>query len=231
MADRVPRGRIGRLARVGYAAAHQAARQAGTRAVNMTRSEEQAQAALERRQLEAAEQIVNVLGGMKGAAMKLGQVLSFVDIGIVPAEYRERFQAKLASLRDAAPTVCFEQMRKVIEQDLGEPVNSAFADFDPEPIAAASIGQVYRATLHDGRDVAVKVQYPGIGDAVRADMKNLGVLLQARALDHAGARHEGGRRRDPRADRRGARLRARGLQPADDGADLRRPPVHPRSRP
>ena len=68
MADRVPRGRIGRLARVGYAAAHQAARQAGTRAVNMTRSEEQAQAALERRQLETAEQIVNVLGGMKGAA-------------------------------------------------------------------------------------------------------------------------------------------------------------------
>jgi predicted unusual protein kinase regulating ubiquinone biosynthesis (AarF/ABC1/UbiB family) len=178
MADRVPRGRIGRLARVGYAAAHQAARQAGTRAVNMTRSEEQAQAALERRQLEAAEQIVNVLGGMKGAAMKLGQVLSFVDIGIVPADDRERFQAKLASLRDAAPTVAFEQMRKVIEQDLGEPVNSAFADFDPEPIAAASIGQVYRATLHDGRDVAVKVQYPGIGDAVRADMKNLGVLLR-----------------------------------------------------
>ncbi|HEU4599571.1 MAG TPA: AarF/ABC1/UbiB kinase family protein, partial [Solirubrobacterales bacterium] len=130
MADRVPRGRIGRLARVGYAAAHQAARQAGTRAVNMTRSEEQAQAALERRQLEAAEQIVNVLGGMKGAAMKLGQVLSFVDIGIVPADDRERFQAKLASLRDAAPTVAFEQMRKVIEQDLGEPVNSAFADFD-----------------------------------------------------------------------------------------------------
>ena len=69
-------------------------------------------------------------------------------------------------------------MRKVIEQDLGEPVSSAFADFDPEPIAAASIGQVYRATLHDGREVAVKVQYPGIGDAVRADMKNLGVLLR-----------------------------------------------------
>ena len=110
--------------------------------------------------------------------MKLGQVLSFVDLGIVPPEHRERFQAKLASLRDAAPTVSFEQMRKVIEQDLGEPVSSAFADFDPEPIAAASIGQVYRATLHDGREVAVKVQYPGIADAVRADMKNLGVLLR-----------------------------------------------------
>ena len=110
--------------------------------------------------------------------MKLGQVLSFVDLGIVPPEHRERFQAKLATLRDAAPTVSFEQMRRVIEQDLGEPVAAAFADFDPEPIAAASIGQVYRATLHDGREVAVKVQYPGIGAAVRADMKNLGVLLR-----------------------------------------------------
>ncbi|HET6830160.1 MAG TPA: AarF/ABC1/UbiB kinase family protein [Solirubrobacterales bacterium] len=178
MADRLPTGRIGRLARVGYAAAGQAVRQAGTRTANVTRSEERASAALERRQIEAAEQMVTVLGGMKGAAMKLGQVLSFVDVGIVPAEHRERFQAKLASLRDAAPTVSFEQMRKVIEQDLGEPVSSAFADFDPEPIAAASIGQVYRASLADGRAVAVKVQYPGIGDAVRADMKNLGVLLR-----------------------------------------------------
>ena len=178
MSDRLPTGRIGRLARVGYAAANQAARQAGTRAANVTRSEERAQAALERRQLEAAEQIVTVLGGMKGAAMKLGQVLSFVDLGIVPPEDRERFQAKLASLRDAAPAVSFEQMRKVIERDLDEPIARAFADFDPEPIAAASIGQVYRATLRDGREVAVKVQYPGIGDAVRADMKNLGVLLR-----------------------------------------------------
>ena len=104
MADRVPTGRIGRLARVGAAAAGQAVRQAGTRTANITRSEERAQAALERRQLEAAEQIVTVLGGMKGAAMKLGQVLSFVDLGIVPPEHRERFQAKLAILRDAAPT-------------------------------------------------------------------------------------------------------------------------------
>ena len=133
---------------------------------------------MERRQLEAAEQIVTVLGGMKGAAMKLGQVLSFVDIGIVPPEHRERFQAKLATLRDAAPTVSFDQMRKVIEEDLAAPVDEVFAKFDRKPIASASIGQVYRAELPDGRRVAVKVQYPGIGDAVRADMKNLGVLLR-----------------------------------------------------
>jgi predicted unusual protein kinase regulating ubiquinone biosynthesis (AarF/ABC1/UbiB family) len=110
--------------------------------------------------------------------MKIGQVLSFVDLGIVPPEDRERFQAKLAKLRDAAPAFSFDGMRRVIEDDLGEPISSAFADFDPEPIAAASIGQVYRATLPDGRDVAVKVQYPGINDAVRADMQNLGILLR-----------------------------------------------------
>jgi predicted unusual protein kinase regulating ubiquinone biosynthesis (AarF/ABC1/UbiB family) len=166
------------LARVGAAAAGQAVRQAGTRTANITRSEERAEAAMERRQLEAAEQIVTVLGGMKGAAMKLGQVLSFVDLGIVPPEHRERFQAKLAILRDAAPSVSFGEMREVIEEDLEAPVDEVFATFDREAIASASIGQVYRATLRDGREVAVKVQYPGIGDAVRADMKNLGVLLR-----------------------------------------------------
>lgn len=183
MADRLPTGRFGRLARVGVAAAEQAAKQAGTRAANVGRSDARAAIALERRQLETAEQIVTVLGGMKGAAMKLGQVLSFVDLGMVPPEHRERFQAKLATLRDSAPTFSFDAMRRVIESDLEQPVGKAFADFDPEPIAAASIGQVYRASLADGRDVAVKVQYPGIADAVRADMKNLGVLLRlARTL-------------------------------------------------
>ena len=178
MADRLPTGRLGRLARVGAAAAGEAARQAGTRTANLGRDEDRAAAAMERRQLAAAEQIVTVLGGMKGAAMKIGQVLSFVDLGMVPPEHRERFQAKLATLRDAAPTVSFAQMRRVIERDLERPISEVFADFDPEPIAAASIGQVYRASLPDGRDVAVKVQYPGINDAVRADMKNLGAILR-----------------------------------------------------
>ena len=178
MADRLPTGRLQRLARVGAVAANQAARRAGTRAANFARSEEARAAAMDRRQVEAAEQLVTVLGGMKGAAMKLGQVLSFVDLGVVPPEYRDRFQAKLAILRDAAPTVSFERMRAVIEADLDRPLTAAFSDFDTEPIAAASIGQVYRAALPDGREVAVKVQYPGVNDAVRADMKNLGVLLR-----------------------------------------------------
>ena len=155
-----------------------AVKQAGTNAANVVRSPQNSDAALERRHLETAEQIVTVLGGMKGAAMKVGQVLSFVDLGLVPEEHRDEFQAKLAALRDSAPTVSFEQMKRVVEEELGEPLDQAFAEFDPAPLAAASIGQVYRARLGDGRDVAVKVQYPGVGDAVRSDMQNLGVLLR-----------------------------------------------------
>jgi predicted unusual protein kinase regulating ubiquinone biosynthesis (AarF/ABC1/UbiB family) len=110
--------------------------------------------------------------------MKLGQVMSFLDVGLVPEEYREEFQAKLAELRDAAPKVAFKDMKKVIEGEYGERIEDVFETFDPVPIAAASIGQVYKARLHDGRDVAVKVQYPGVAQAVRADMQNLGIILR-----------------------------------------------------
>jgi predicted unusual protein kinase regulating ubiquinone biosynthesis (AarF/ABC1/UbiB family) len=115
---------------------------------------------------------------MKGAAMKLGQVMSFLDVGLVPEEFREEFQAKLAELRDAAPKVAFKDMKKVIEREYGEKIDDVFASFDPVPIAAASIGQVYQAHLDDGRHVAVKVQYPGVAAAVRADMQNLGMILR-----------------------------------------------------
>src|SRR6201991_1168475 len=176
--DRIPTSRIARTARVSGLAAGQAARQLGTRAANLGRGEEGEQAALERRNLEAAEQIVAALGTMKGAAMKLGQVMSFLDVGLVPEEHREEFQRKLAALRDAAPNVSFAGMRKVIESELGGKLSEFFAEFDPDAIAAASIGQVYKATLHDGREVAVKVQYPGVAAAVRADMQNLGMILR-----------------------------------------------------
>jgi predicted unusual protein kinase regulating ubiquinone biosynthesis (AarF/ABC1/UbiB family) len=176
--DRMPKSRVGRTARIGRLAAGQAVRQAATHAANVGRSREGAQVALEKRHIEAAEQIVTALGSMKGAAMKLGQVMSFLDVGLVPEEYREEFQAKLAKLRDAAPKVAFKDMRKVIEDELDDELGEVFASFQEEPIAAASIGQVYRATLHDGRDVAVKVQYPGVAAAVRADMANLGLIMR-----------------------------------------------------
>jgi predicted unusual protein kinase regulating ubiquinone biosynthesis (AarF/ABC1/UbiB family) len=175
----IPTGRIRRTAKVGGLIGGQAARAAFTRAANVARSDDKRTEALDRRYLAAAEQMVEVLGSMRGAAMKLGQVISFLDVSAVPPEYRDIVQDALAQLRNAAPEVAFEDMRKVLEDDLEEPVEDAFAEFDEGAVAAASIGQVYRARLHDGRDVAVKVQYPGADAAVRADMQNLGLLLRA----------------------------------------------------
>jgi hypothetical protein len=174
----IPTGRIRRASKVGRLAASQTVKQMGTRAANVTRDDEASQRALERRQIETAEQIVAALGTMKGAAMKLGQMMSFLDVGLVPEDYREEFQAKLASLRDAAPKVSFKDMRKVIEQDLDGKLKEFFDDFEEEAIAAASIGQVYRATTVEGREVAVKVQYPGVNRAVRSDMQNLGIIMR-----------------------------------------------------
>jgi predicted unusual protein kinase regulating ubiquinone biosynthesis (AarF/ABC1/UbiB family) len=176
--EKIPTSRARRTAKVASLAAGEAVKQFGTRAANVARGEEASEEAMARRQLETAKQIVAALGTMKGAAMKLGQVMSFLDVGLVPEQHREEFQHELAKLRDAAPTVSFKQMRKVIEDDLEEPIGDVFASFDEQPIAAASIGQVYRATLDDGREVAVKVQYPGVAGAVRADMQNLEMIMR-----------------------------------------------------
>jgi len=176
--DRIPTSRVARTARLARLAAGQGTRRLGTQAANLTRDDPARRRALERRHIEAAQQIVSALGTMKGAAMKMGQVLSFLDVGLVPEEYRDEFQRKLGELRDAAPNVRFSDMRKVIESELEAPLGDVFASFDEEPVAAASIGQVYGARLADGRDVAVKVQYPGVAQAVRADMQNLGMILR-----------------------------------------------------
>ena len=176
--EKIPTSRVRRTATVASLAATEAMKQFGTRAANVARSEQASDEAMARRQLETAKQIVAALGTMKGAAMKLGQVMSFLDVGLVPEQYREEFQHELAKLRDAAPTVSFKQMRRVIEEDLEEPLAELFDSFEEEPIAAASIGQVYRGTLKDGREVAVKVQYPGVASAVRADLQNLDMILR-----------------------------------------------------
>jgi predicted unusual protein kinase regulating ubiquinone biosynthesis (AarF/ABC1/UbiB family) len=177
--DKIPTSRVRRSATVSRLVAGEGVKQLGTRAANVARDEKGAEEALAKRQIETAKQIVAALGSMKGAAMKIGQVMSFLDVGLVPVEYRAEFQRELAKLRDAAPTVSFKQMRRVIEDDLEEPLAAVFSSFDEEPIAAASIGQVYRATLReDGREVAVKVQYPGVAAAVRADLQNLEMIMR-----------------------------------------------------
>ncbi|RUP31873.1 MAG: AarF/ABC1/UbiB kinase family protein [Mycolicibacterium sp.] len=170
--------RTGRLAQLGGLAGEQAARQLGTRAANAVRTDKVAHAALETRNLEMANRMVRVLGSMRGAAMKVGQMLSLFDAGFIPATHREEFQARLAALHDSAPKLPWAEMAELVEAELGMPIRVAFRRFDTTPVAAASIGQVYRAVMHDGREVAVKVQYPGIDSMVRSDMKNLSFLLK-----------------------------------------------------
>src|ERR1700675_129422 len=118
--DKNPTPRARRTATVATLAATEAVKQFGTRAANVTRGEEASEEAMARRQLETAKQIVAVLGTMKGAAMKLGQVMSFLDVGLVAEEHREEFQRELAKLRDAAPTLSLKQMGGVIGHDLEE---------------------------------------------------------------------------------------------------------------
>src|SRR5437764_14967156 len=105
--DQIPTSRVRRTARVGRAAAGQAVRQAGTHVANVARSDEGASKALEKRHLEAAQQIVSVLGTMKGAAMKLGQVMSLLDVGLVPEEYRDAVQRNVGEVPEAATNVRF----------------------------------------------------------------------------------------------------------------------------
>ncbi|MGY1977089.1 ABC1 kinase family protein [Nocardia gipuzkoensis] len=176
MAKQVPTSRLARGTKLGAVAASSVLRTQRTRLTMRGRSEAVRAKMAEESMIRTTEQVVMVLGTMKGVAMKLGQMMSVLDLDLVPEDHRERFQKRLAVLRNAAPTVSFAAMRQVIEEDFGKPLDVIFAEFDAEPVAAASIGQVYRARLHDGRQVAVKVQYPGIDVAVRADLKNLAMF-------------------------------------------------------
>ncbi len=119
-----------------------------------------------------AERYVAVLGDMKGVAMKVGQLLSFLDAGAIPEQHRAAYQQIVGALQADAPPMPFETVRDVLERELERTVDEAFAWIGERPMAAASIGQVHAAHLPDGREVVVKVQYPGVGDAIRADLQN-----------------------------------------------------------
>lgn len=123
-------------------------------------------------ELRTAEQVAEALGGMKGALMKLGQMASYLDQGL-PEPLREA----LAELQSDAPPMAPELAADVVRAELGDVPGRVFAEWDPEPLAAASIGQVHRAVTHDGREVAVKVQYPGVDEAVAADLQNTDLLF------------------------------------------------------
>jgi predicted unusual protein kinase regulating ubiquinone biosynthesis (AarF/ABC1/UbiB family) len=182
--SKIPKGRLRRSAKLGSIVGMQGARYAGTKATNVARSEEEGKEKLEQRHLETAMKMVGALGQMKGAAMKLGQFASFIDTEFIPDEYREIYQEQLAKLRTDAPAMPWEKVEKVLEEEYeGEPLSELFTEFEPEAFAAASIGQVHRAELLDGRPVAVKIQYPGIAEALDADLRNAGTIVRlARAL-------------------------------------------------
>jgi predicted unusual protein kinase regulating ubiquinone biosynthesis (AarF/ABC1/UbiB family) len=164
--DGIPTGRLRRTAPL----AGLAARTAGESVISSLRRHRDPEPEEYARR---AERYAEVLGRSKGALMKAGQMLSYVPFGsAVPAENRALYQTAMSRLQANAPPMAPELTAAVIEGELGAPPATLFAEFTPRPLAAASIGQVHAARLPDGRKVAVKVQYPGVGAAIEADLKN-----------------------------------------------------------
>ena len=124
---------------------------------------------------ELAQLLVRELGQMKGLPMKLGQMLSYMA-GFVPPEYQEVYRRSLAELRTTSPAIDQDAMEAVLTGQLGDKVDVLFEDFDWTPIASASIGQVYSARF-EGRNVCVKIQYPGISEATESDLRNINAIV------------------------------------------------------
>jgi predicted unusual protein kinase regulating ubiquinone biosynthesis (AarF/ABC1/UbiB family) len=123
-------------------------------------------------QQRTAEQIFRVLGELKGGAMKLGQALSIFEAAL-PPEIAGPYRATLTRLQESAPPLPARTVHRVLSDDLGQDWRDRFTEFDDQPAAAASIGQVHRAVWDDGREVAVKIQYPGAGKALLSDFTQL----------------------------------------------------------
>jgi predicted unusual protein kinase regulating ubiquinone biosynthesis (AarF/ABC1/UbiB family) len=169
-----------------------------------------------------AERAAAVLGALRGLAAKMGQMAGYVD-GFVPEAQREAYEAAMKGLLRAAPASPPDLVREVVERELGAPLPSLFAEWDDAPVASASIGQVHRARLPDGREVAVKVQHPGVARAVESDLANaelfegfagllgarkfntraLVAVVRERFLEELDYRHEARRQRQFAAIHRG----------------------------
>ncbi len=173
--NRPTSGRVARTARLGRVAAGGAVRWAGDR-LDARGSDEQRQRRRGDRVVATIDSLVDQLSVMRGAAMKAGQVLSTIEFPGLDADQSEHLQRRLASLRDNVPAVSWKDMQAVLADEWGSDPERLLESIETEPAAAASIGQVYRAVDRDGRDLAIKVQYPGIGEAVVSDMRNLRLL-------------------------------------------------------
>lgn len=152
------------------------ARAAGGRVVAGLREKAGSAGAVDRFHERTAESYARLLGHSKGVLMKAGQIISMVDPAAIGGGELSPYQRALSRLQAAAPPMDGGLALEVLEADLQCGVDDLFAEFSPTPMAAASIGQVHRATLQDGRDVAVKIQYPGAAEAIRTDLANTELL-------------------------------------------------------
>lgn len=169
--DSVPQGRIRRtMPLAGFTA-----RSAGGRLVAGLRQKAGTDGAVERFHERTAERYTELLGHSKGVLMKAGQILSMIDARAIGSGGYLPYQKALERLQSDAPPMHPSLVRKVLDDELGSAVHN-FAEFSDEPIAAASVGQVHRAVLHDGREVVVKIQYPGVAQAIRDDLANTELL-------------------------------------------------------
>jgi predicted unusual protein kinase regulating ubiquinone biosynthesis (AarF/ABC1/UbiB family) len=166
----IPRGSVSRTARLASLPLGAAGR--ATLGIGKRLSGRAPEAVTAELQQRTAEQLFAVLGQLKGGAMKLGQALSVFEAA-VPDEVAAPYREALVKLQEEAPPMPVRTVHSVLAQQLGGRWRERFRDFDDTPAAAASIGQVHRATWRDGRDVAVKIQYPGAATALMADLNQL----------------------------------------------------------
>jgi predicted unusual protein kinase regulating ubiquinone biosynthesis (AarF/ABC1/UbiB family) len=171
LAEEERRHRLQRQARVWRLTAKRSLHFAALK-VRGSRATDEQRAALEAQfAIKTAEDVAALLGNMKGAIMKAGQMLSFIADGLPPEA-----QAALATLQADVPPMAPSLAERVVREELGADADRVFLDWNPIPVAAASIGQVHRAVLPDGRIVAVKVQYPGVDKAIKSDLDNAELL-------------------------------------------------------
>jgi predicted unusual protein kinase regulating ubiquinone biosynthesis (AarF/ABC1/UbiB family) len=171
--SRVPTTRLGRLARLGLTAGELAVGGAveSVRRLAKTTPDDAFNVLLT---ATNAKKLASRLAGMRGAAMKMGQILSMESADFLPREFSDA----LAILRDSADTMPLSQIKRVMGREYGKGWQEKFIDFNYEPIAAASIGQVHRVVTEDGRDLALKIQYPGVAKSINSDVDNMAMLMR-----------------------------------------------------